>query len=85
SVPDTAMLACILDGMGAQYRILSEKEADIYAKINLPQLILALSEKGCNVESIQERDESLESYYISLVGGGTQKADIKNNGEKGEV
>ena len=53
----------------AAEQVLSEKEADIYAQVNASELILALSKKGCNVQSMQERDESLESYYISLVGG----------------
>lgn len=69
-VTDTSVLACVLDGLGVQYRILSGREADVYGKVNASQLVLALSEKGCGVESMQERDESLESYYISLVGGG---------------
>ena len=30
---------------------------------------LALAEEHCEVFSIQERDESLESYYIRLIGG----------------
>ncbi len=74
SVTDTAVLACVLDGMGIPYRILSEKEADIYEKVNASKLILALSEQGCDVGSMQERDESLESYYISLIGGGVRDA-----------
>ena len=65
---EAAALACVLDEFGAQYQVLSEKEADIYAQVNASELILALSKKGCNVQSMQERDESLESYYISLVG-----------------
>ena len=31
---------------------------------------LALAEESCEVLSMQERNESLESYYINLVGGG---------------
>ena len=34
------------------------------------KLALALAEQDCEVISMQERDESLESYYINLVGGG---------------
>lgn len=81
SVTDTAALACVLDEFGAQYQVLSEKEADIYAQVNASELILALSKKGCNVQSMQERDESLESYYISLVGG---RMDAHNKG-MGEI
>jgi ABC-2 type transport system ATP-binding protein len=34
------------------------------------QLAGALAKENCDVLSMQEKDESLESYYISLVGGG---------------
>ncbi|MDE6873565.1 MAG: ABC transporter ATP-binding protein [Lachnospiraceae bacterium] len=85
SVTDTSALACVLDGFGVQYRIFSEKEADIYAGINVSRLVLALEEQGCGVESIQERGESLESYYISLVGGRTRKTEPENNMSVGGI
>ena len=31
---------------------------------------LALHAAGCQVKNIHEHDESLESYYMNLVGGG---------------
>ena len=37
--------------------------------IRLTELALKLSAQGCQVETMQERDESLENYYINLVGG----------------
>lgn len=67
---DTGTLARVLDGMKAEYKILSSTTADVFAKLNVTQLALALAQEGCEVLSMQERDESLESYYISLVGGG---------------
>lgn len=63
-------LARVLDRMHLEYQILSDTQADVFAKINVTQLALALAEENCQVLSMQERDESLESYYISLVGGG---------------
>lgn len=68
-VSDTGVLARILDEMGIEYQILSETQADVFAKIQVTRLTLALSEAGCEVISMQEHDESLESYYMSLVGG----------------
>ena len=41
----------------------------MYAKVNISQLTAALTKENCEVISMQERDESLESYYVSLVGG----------------
>ena len=70
TVSDVAALALVLDGLGAEYKILSESQADVYAKLNVTQLTLALAERGCEVRSIEERDESLESFFVNLVGGG---------------
>jgi ABC-2 type transport system ATP-binding protein len=42
----------------------------VFAKVNVTQLAAALATENCEVLSMQEHDESLESYYISLVGGG---------------
>ncbi len=70
TVSDVAALALVLDGLGAEYKILSDSQADVYAKLNVTQLTLALAERGCEVRSIEERDESLESFFVNLVGGG---------------
>ena len=69
-VTDTSVLARVLDDLGLEYKIISETVADVFAKVNVTQLILALANENCEVLSMQERDESLESYFISLVGGG---------------
>ncbi len=68
-VSNTKALACVLDQMEVDYKILDGTAADVFAKINVSQLTAALAEKGCEVSSMQERGESLESYYIGLVGG----------------
>ena len=68
-VDDTAKLAAVLEEKGLSYTVLSGTEADIYGKIGVTELVTLLAERGCTVASMQERDESLESYYIRLVGG----------------
>ena len=68
-VNDTALLPHTLDLMGIEYRIHSHTEADLYAKPNVGQLAAALAKEGCEIVSIQEKDESLESYFMNLVGG----------------
>lgn len=70
-VSNTKALAHVLDEMKIDYKIITDKTADVYAKVNVSHLTAALAKENCEVISIQERDESLESYYISLVGGGT--------------
>lgn len=69
-VSDTAVLARVLDSMNVEYRIISATTADVFAKFNITQLTVALAKENCEVISMQEKDETLESYYISLVGGG---------------
>ena len=69
TVTDTAVLARVLDDMGIDYKIIDAKTADIYAKPNITQLSLALADQKCEILSVAEHDESLESFYISLVGG----------------
>ena len=62
---------CIRDSaMGADYRVLSESTADVYERLNVSKLAAALAKEGCELVSVKERDESLESFYISIVGGG---------------
>lgn len=73
SVTSTKTLATVLDEMGMEYKIIDGKTADIYGQPNITKLAAALSEKGCELFSMQEQDESLESFYISLVGGGSNE------------
>ena len=70
TVTDAGALVRVLDGMGVEYQIISEAQADVYARLNVSQLTLALAKENCEVLSIEERDESLESYFVNLVGGG---------------
>lgn len=69
-VSNVKTLARVLDDMGAEYKIVSDCEADVFAKISVTRLVEALSANGCELLSVTERDESLESYYINLIGGG---------------
>lgn len=69
TVSDTKTLSRVLDQIGFEYTILSNNEADVFGNISVTELTLKLSEQNCEVKSIQERDESLENYYINLVGG----------------
>lgn len=70
-VSDTKALARVLDEMKIEYKILSDIQADVFAKIKVSQLTSVLEKVNCEVITMQEHDESLESYYISLVGGGS--------------
>lgn len=68
-VSSTQALARVLDETGVEYEILSGTTADIYARLNVSRLVSDLQVQGCELLNVQERDESLESYYLNLVGG----------------
>ena len=52
-----------------QYSIVDDHNADIFAEIPVTKLVEALSVENCEVYSLKEREESLESFYMNLVGG----------------
>lgn len=68
-VTNVQTLVRVLDEMKVDYKVISDKEADVFAKVNVSKLAVTLLKENCEVISMQERDESLESYYVSLVGG----------------
>jgi len=69
-VSDVRALARVLTEQNVGFKILSEREADVYAQPNISHLAAALDAEGCELVSAHERDESLESFFLSLVGGG---------------
>ena len=68
-VSDAGALSRVLDAMGLEYKIQSARIADIVAKPNVSTLVTALSAEGCELISVAEHNESLESYFVGLVGG----------------
>ena len=69
TVSDTAVLSRTLDEAQIEYSIVDDSTADIYGNINIAEVTLMLSSNGCMLTSMHEKDESLESYFINLVGG----------------
>ena len=69
-VTNTFALTHVLDSMNIEYKILSDTTANVFAKVNVTRLTSALAKENCEVLSIQEKDESLESFFLSLIGGG---------------
>ena len=70
TVTNIEVLARILDLMNFEYDIISDTSANVYGEIPVSDLSLALAKEHCKILSMKEHDETLESYYINLVGGG---------------
>lgn len=68
TVTDSQALCTVLDDMGLEYRLSSKTEVEIYGQPVITELVQALAEKSCSVLSVKEREESLESYYMNLIG-----------------
>ena len=69
-VSDSRVLARVLDRLGAEYRIVDDTRADVFADVQITQLVTEAARENCVIRSMKERDESLESFYMNLIGGG---------------
>lgn len=72
TVSDTKVLSRMLDEMNLEYSVLSNTEAKIFGEIDVTELTLKLHNNHCNIKTIHERNEGLESFYVNLVGGEKQ-------------
>ena len=70
TVTDVRAFSRVMDKLGHEYKILDDNTVDIYEKMNITKLALALAEEKCELLSVSETDESLESHFIKLIGGG---------------
>ena len=68
-VSDIHALVRVLDQKKMEYKVTSDTEADVFGRWDVTEMVLALEAEGCRVLGMTERDESLESYYINLMGG----------------
>lgn len=65
------MQECVkyLEEKNIPYKVISNEIIDIYKKINVSELVIALSKRNCIVNDFQKKGESLENYYLNLIGG----------------
>lgn len=52
------------------YEVMDSKTINVYGKHNLSKLVSGLSKKNLIADEIHEQEESLENYYMNLIGGG---------------
>ena len=66
---DSRVLARVLDRLGAEYRVVDDTRTDVFADVEATQLVAEAMKENCVIHSMKERDESLESFYMNLMGG----------------
>lgn len=59
----------VLDEMQIEYSVTQDDKVDIYGDILVTKLAERAMQKNCTIYSMKERDESLESFYMNLIGG----------------
>lgn len=68
-VDDVRACAVALDKLGLSYEVAGENEVLLFSDITLTRLVEALSAQSCELLTATRRDESLETYFLDLVGG----------------
>ncbi len=68
-VSDTGILAKIMDEKGIEYKILGDDTADVYAELNFSDMAAEFAKENCTIFTMEEHDESLEAFYLALLGG----------------
>lgn len=58
-----------LEENNLSYEVSSEHLVNIYSKVNITEIMIALLQRNCIVNEFNEKEETLENYYINLIGG----------------
>ena len=58
-----------LEENSISYEIKDDGKINIYDTVNISGFAVALSKRNCIIEEFTEKEESLENYYINLIGG----------------
>lgn len=68
-VEDTKLASTILTNENIEFDVISEKHISIYTNFILSDLIQKFNKENCTVISSTVKNESLESYFLNLIGG----------------
>ena len=58
-----------LEDCHISYKVISNEIVNIYENIDISKFVNTLAERNCTINSFQEKGESLENYYLNLIGG----------------
>ena len=70
TVSDTPAMCRVLDNLSFEYEVGSDDSIDVFTDINVTKLVMAAAKEDVEIIKIIENDESLESYFINLIGDG---------------
>ena len=68
-VSDTKVLSRVMDKLGIEYSIIDDNTADIFSEVTFSKIAKDFEDAGCTIFTMDEHEESLEAFYLSLLGG----------------
>lgn len=68
-VSDLLAFSRVMEERKLDYKIKPDDTADIYSEITVTELVNALSKQNCELISVKDKDETLEGFYLNLLGG----------------
>lgn len=73
-VNDNKAMSRVLDRMGLRYEVASDGSIDVFGDINVSSLVHEADKENVEILKLLENDETLEAYFMNLVGkGGDQE------------
>lgn len=73
-VNDNKAMSRVLDRMGFRYEVASDGSIDVFGDINVSSLVHEADKENVEILKLLENDETLEAYFMNLVGkGGDQE------------
>lgn len=69
TVSDVKALVRYLDSIGAEYDVDSDISANVYGELDVTELVKGLEKEAGKLVTLRENDETLEGYYMELIGG----------------
>ena len=58
-----------LEQSNLSYEVIENNTFYVYTDIGIQKIVLELEKRKCNIIEIHEKQETLENYYINLIGG----------------
>ena len=58
-----------LEQSNLSYEVIENNTLYVYTDIGIQKIVLELEKRKCNIIEIHEKQETLENYYINLIGG----------------
>ena len=73
-VSDTKAMCRVLDTMELRYEVSSDGSIEVYGDINITKTVHEADKENVEILKVLENDETLEAYFMNLVGNGGEKS-----------